>query len=62
MKQYLENVTIREKIIPIMNNRKKIVAAVCHGTIVLARAIDPTTGKSILHQRKSTCLPKYMEK
>jgi len=62
MKQYLENTTIRQKLVPYIKNKDKIVAAVCHGTIVLARTIDPETNKSILFQRKSTCLPKYMEK
>ncbi|CAG7827084.1 unnamed protein product, partial [Allacma fusca] len=62
MKPYLENTTIQEKIVPILKNQKKIVAAVCHGVIVLARTIDPATGKSVLFKRKSTCLPKYMER
>jgi putative intracellular protease/amidase len=62
MKQYLENPLIRDKLVPYFNNEDKIVGAVCHGTIVLARAIDPSTGKSLLYQRKSTTLPKYMER
>lgn len=62
MKQYLENKTIQEKIVPYFKNRSKVVGAICHGTIVLARATDPETGKSILHKRQSTCLPKYMER
>lgn len=62
MRQYLEDTTIREKVVPYISNPKKVVGAICHGTIVLARAIDPSTGKSVLFQRKSTCLPKYMEK
>ncbi len=32
------------------------------GVLVLARATDPKTGKSVLHGRRTTCLPKYMEK
>lgn len=62
MKQYLENETIRDKIVPYFKNKSKVVAAVCHGTIVLSRTIDNATGKSILYNRKSTCLPKYMER
>ncbi len=38
------------------------VGAICHGVLVLARAIDPETGRSVLHGRKTTCLPKYMER
>lgn len=62
MKQYLEDTIIRDKLIPFISNPSKIVGAICHGTIVLARTIDPSTGKSLLYHRKSTCLPKYMEK
>ena len=38
------------------------VAAICHGVLVLARTIDPTTGHSVLHESRTTCLPKYMER
>lgn len=38
------------------------VGAICHGVLVLARAVDPETGRSVLHGRKTTCLPKYMER
>ncbi|GLQ33585.1 type 1 glutamine amidotransferase domain-containing protein [Litoribrevibacter albus] len=37
------------------------VAAVCHGVLLLARSIDPETGKSVLFNRKTTALPKWME-
>ncbi|MBL8113700.1 MAG: DJ-1/PfpI family protein [Acidobacteria bacterium] len=36
-------------------------AAICHGVLVLARARD-THGKSLLHGKRTTCLPKYMER
>jgi putative intracellular protease/amidase len=29
---------------------------------VLARTIDPATGRSVLASRRTTCLPKYMER
>ena len=38
------------------------VGAICHGVLPLARAKDPATGRSLLHGRKTTCLPKYMER
>ncbi len=38
------------------------VAAICHGVLVLARARDPATGESVLRGRRTTCLPKYMER
>jgi putative intracellular protease/amidase len=37
------------------------VAAICHGVLLLARARAPGSGRSLLHGRRSTCLPKYME-
>jgi putative intracellular protease/amidase len=39
----------------------KPVAAVCHGVLLPARSIDPATGKSVLHGRKTTCLTATME-
>jgi putative intracellular protease/amidase len=38
------------------------VGAICHGVLVLARSQDPATGHSVLHDRRTTCLPKYMER
>ena len=38
------------------------VGAICHGVLVLAAAIDPATGRSVLAGRRTTCLPKYMER
>ncbi|HKY92042.1 MAG TPA: type 1 glutamine amidotransferase domain-containing protein [Nevskiaceae bacterium] len=34
----------------------KPVAAVCHGVLLLARAKDPRTGRSVLHGRRTTAL------
>lgn len=38
------------------------VAAICHGVLVLARTTDPRTGRSVLYGRRTTCLPKYLER
>ena len=38
------------------------VGAICHGVLVLARTRDPATGRSVLAGRRTTCLPKYMER
>jgi len=38
------------------------VGAICHGVLVLARACDPVTGRKLLDGRRTTCLPKYMER
>jgi putative intracellular protease/amidase len=37
------------------------IAAVCHGVLLAARALNADTGKSVLHGRKTTALPKTME-
>ena len=61
MKQYLGGALLHEKVAAFAQRRKPM-AAICHGVLVLARAIDPETKKSVLFGRKTTCLPKYMER
>src|ERR1700678_4014175 len=36
--------------------------AICHGVLVLARTRDADTGRSVLADRRTTCLPKYMDR
>jgi putative intracellular protease/amidase len=40
----------------------KVIGAICHGVLVLARAVDPETGKSILYDAKVTALTKDLER
>ena len=61
MKQLLDSALLREKIAEFAATGKPM-AAICHGVLALARATEPKTGKSVLHGRRTTCLPKYMEK
>jgi putative intracellular protease/amidase len=37
------------------------VGAICHGVLLLARAVDPVTGRSPLHGRRTTALTASME-
>jgi putative intracellular protease/amidase len=37
------------------------LAAVCHGVLLVARSIDPASGRSVLHGRRTTALPRTME-
>jgi putative intracellular protease/amidase len=37
------------------------VGAVCHGVLLLARSIDPSTGRSVLHGRRTTALTAALE-
>ena len=43
-------------------SQDKVVGAICHGVLVLARTWDAATGRSVLADRPTTCLPKYMER
>ncbi len=61
MRQYLEAAAVQRLAIEAFAT-DRAVGAICHGVLVLARAIDPATGKSVLAARKTTCLPKYMER
>ena len=38
-----------------------VVGAICHGVLVLARSIDPDTGRSVIHDYKTTSLTKLLE-
>lgn len=38
------------------------VAALCHGVILAARAKDPSTSRSVLASRRTTTLPRFMER
>lgn len=42
--------------------RDVIVAAICHGVLLAARSVDPTTGRSVLYGRKTTALTWAMER
>jgi|CXWL01.1.fsa_nt_gi putative intracellular protease/amidase len=61
MKQYLESKILQQKVLQFFS-LNKIVGSICHGSIVLARTIDPATGKSIVHEKKLTGLTKFLER
>jgi putative intracellular protease/amidase len=61
MRQVLECELLFDKVRAMFDARKQ-VAAICHGVIVLARTTRPDTGRSVLFDRRTTCLPKYMER
>jgi len=60
MKQYLESQVLQEKMVTFFR-QGKVVGSICHGTLVLARAIDPDTGKSVLWDYQVTALTKDLE-
>lgn len=61
MRQYLASEVLQHKVAMFARTNKPI-AAICHGVLVLARAKDPDTKKSVLFGKRTTCLPKYMER
>lgn len=61
MKQYLGSPTLQRRVAAFWALDRP-VGAICHGVLVAARATDPTTGRSLLADRRTTCLPKYMER
>ena len=61
MRQYLGSSELQAQIAAFWALARP-VAAICHGVLVLARSIDPSTNRSVLAESKTTCLPKYMER
>lgn len=60
MKQYLGSQAVQQLTADFFAADKP-VAAICHGVLVAARS-RRGDGPSVLHGRKTTCLPKYMER
>jgi putative intracellular protease/amidase len=61
MRQYLGSDVLREKVARFWATGRP-VGAICHGVLVLARTPDSATGRSVLADRRTTCLPRYMER
>jgi putative intracellular protease/amidase len=60
MRQYLGSALLQEKIAAFWRLGRP-VGAICHGVLPLARARD-ASGASVLREKRTTCLPKYMER
>lgn len=61
MRQYLGSEVLRRQIGRFWELRRP-VGAICHGVLVLARTRAASDGRSVLADRRTTCLPKYMER
>jgi putative intracellular protease/amidase len=61
MRQYLGSVVLQGKVAEYWSLRRP-VGAICHGVLVLARTVDPATGRGVLAGRRTTCLTKPMER
>jgi putative intracellular protease/amidase len=60
MRQYLGSPRLHAQVARFFATGRP-VGAICHGVLAAARATDPETGKSVLYDRWTTCLPKYQE-
>jgi putative intracellular protease/amidase len=61
MRQYLGSADLQQQVARFWATGRP-VAAICHGVLVLARSRDPQSGKSVLRHKRTTCLPKDMER
>ncbi len=61
MRAYLESNVLQRLVVEFFA-REKPVAAVCHGVLLAARSTDPSTGKSVLHGRRTTALTWQLER
>jgi putative intracellular protease/amidase len=61
MRDYLESTEVQQMVVDSFASGKP-VGAICHGVLVAARAIDPTTGRSVLHGRRTTALTWQLER
>ncbi|MFF4233418.1 type 1 glutamine amidotransferase domain-containing protein [Streptomyces sp. NPDC001820] len=61
MRQYLGSRVLQEQVARFWALGRP-VGAICHGVLVLARSHDIANGLSVLANRRTTCLPKYMER
>jgi len=61
MRQYLGSAVLQRQVAAFWATGRP-VGAICHGVLVLARTKDPATGRSVLADRRTTCLPRYMER
>jgi putative intracellular protease/amidase len=61
MHQYLDSPVLQGKVLQFWQ-QGKLIGAICHGTLVPARTIDPQTGRSILYGRKVTAPPRSLDR
>jgi putative intracellular protease/amidase len=61
MRQYLSSTVLQGKVAEFWALARP-VGAICHGVLVLARTRHGAAGRSVIVDRRTTCLPKYMER
>ena len=60
MREYLESPELQSLAVAFFNADRP-VGAICHGVVLLARSIDPKTGRSVLYGRRTTALTWALE-
>lgn len=60
VKEYLESSVLQQLIVDFFHENK-LVAAICHGVVLVARSIDERTSESVLYDYKTTALLKSQE-
>ncbi|MFJ1268227.1 type 1 glutamine amidotransferase domain-containing protein [Legionella lytica] len=60
IKSMLESTVLYQKIVECFD-QNKVIAALCTGVLTVARSIDPKTQKSVLFDRKTTAVTRWME-
>ncbi len=61
MRAYLESPALQAAVVGAFAAGKP-VAAICHGVLLAARSLDPATGRSVLHGRRTTALTWTLER
>jgi putative intracellular protease/amidase len=61
MRPYLESTEVQRITLDACKGDKP-VGAICHGVLVAARTVDPATGHSVLHGRRTTALTWALER
>jgi putative intracellular protease/amidase len=61
MRSYIDSDTLHQLVVDAFT-RGLIVAAICHGVLLAARSVNPATGRSVLHGRKTTALTWALER
>jgi len=60
MRVYLESRILQSLVVDFFRVDKP-VGAICHGVLLAARSIEPVTGRSVLHHRRTTALLRSQE-
>jgi putative intracellular protease/amidase len=60
VREYLESNVLQQLVVEFFAAEKP-VAAICHGVVLAARSINPVTGKSVIHDYKTTSLLRSQE-